>query len=551
MTGFNRGAPPRGFRDREASRAVTAGALASVLAAAGVGACQGCHTTGGGASTVTPLPPGAPTLRLYVVSDLAGALEPCGCTKDQLGGLDHAAAWITSERAHAPISAVVLAGPAFFMNATPLPDHKDQDLLKAKTIARGLKTMGCLAVSPGENDWADGEEELGKLRLATGAALLTARSPGDGKGGGKAASKLVTLNGVSLGLIGVGAPREGASGPAPAELVKTEAAALEKQGAKILVVLASVGRGEAKRIADSVPELAAIVVGSAKSAGEANTETPPGERVGQVVIAETANHLQSVVALDFFVRDGSYAFADATGLDAAQKRAELLRRIDELHVKISNWQRDKSIAEVDLEARRADLAKLEAERAALDDKPAPASGSFFRYSVKEVRDSLGRDPAVEKEIAGYYKAVNEDNRTIFADRMPPAPVPGKPTYVGVQVCAKCHEPARVFWDTTKHSHAYTTLSSQNKEFNLDCVSCHVTGYDQPGGSSVTHVDLLKDVQCEVCHGPGSVHSANPKIEVVTKKPSETRCLDCHHPPHVEEFDSKAKMTEILGPGHGL
>jgi len=50
---------------------------------------------------------------------------------------------------------------------------------------------------------------------------------------------------------------------------------------------------------------------------------PPAERVGNVLIAETANHLQAVGAIDFFVRDGSYVFADATGLGQAQKRAEL------------------------------------------------------------------------------------------------------------------------------------------------------------------------------------------------------------------------------------
>jgi hypothetical protein len=540
MTAYNREAVHRGFRPRWARVPVTAGALTFVLAAAGVAACQGCRTTQGRGSPLSQRAPGEPTFRLYVVSDLAGALEPCGCTKDQLGGLDHAAAWITSERAHAPTSALVLAGPTFFINATLSPDHKDQDLLKAETLASGLKTMGCAGFSPGQNDGEAGEAELAKLRVASGGALL---SPGS--------SRLLVLGGVPVGLIGVAASPPGAQMPSPEDLVRAEAAALGKQGAKVLVALASVGRGEAKRIADSVPELAAIVVGSSMTNGEANTETPPGERIGKVVIAETANHLQSVVALDFFVRDDSYAFSDATGLDAAQKRADLLRRIDELHVKISNWERDKSIAAADLDARRADLGKLEADRLALDEKAAPATGSFFRYTVKEIRESLGRDPAVTKEIAGYYKAVDDHNRVLFANRLPPPAASGQPSYVGVAVCAKCHEAAKTFWDTTKHSHAYETLSSQSKEFNLDCVNCHVTGYDQPGGSSVTHVEALKDVQCEVCHGPGSVHAAKPKIEVLYKKPSETRCLDCHHPPHVEEFDPKAKMAEILGPGHGL
>lgn len=488
-------------------------------------------------------------MRLYFVSDLAGALEPCGCTKDQLGGLDHAAAWMTAERAEAPASALVLAGPTFFMNEAFEPDHKDQDLLKGETLAHGLKSVGCTGFAPGQNDWAAGDAELGKLGVVSGGAVLSTDLPS--ASGGSGPSRLVVMNDVPVGFIGVSAPRPGTHTIAPLEVVKTEATALRKQGAKVLVVLASVGRGEAKRIADSVPDLFAIVVGSEASRGEGNTETPPGERIGKVVIAETANHLQSVGVLDLFVRGGSYEFADATGLEAAEKRAELTRRADELHIRISNWERDKSIGLADLNARRADLAKIEADRAALDDQPPPASGSFFRYTVREIRESLGHDAAVGQTIAEYYKAANEHNRTLFAARMPPPALPGQPTYVGVTACAKCHQPAKAFWDTTKHSHAYATLSSQSKEYNLDCVSCHVTGYDKPGGSSVTHVDGLTDVQCEVCHGPGSLHAARPKVDIPHKRPKEDTCLACHHPPHVEQFDAKAKLADILGPGHGM
>ncbi len=491
-------------------------------------------------------------MRLYFLSDLAGALEPCGCTKDQLGGLDHAAAWMTAEHAHAPVSALALAGPTFFMNETLTPEHKDQDVLKAETLADSLGSLGCAAFAPGENDWADGDAELVKLRNATGGALLVANF--EPKGDATTASRIVTLNGVRVGFIGIGAPAPGSSSPAvPApEAVKGQVAKLKTEGANVFVVLASVGRGEAKRIADDVPELLAIVVGSAKSTGEGNTETPPGERVGNVIIAETANHLQSVGVLDLFVRGGSYTFADATGLDAARTRTDLTRRVDELHVKIANWEKDGKISKTDLAARRADLAKLEADRAQLDDKPAPSSGSFFRYAVKEVRTSLGQDQLLKAKLAAYYKTINEHNRVAFADRVPPFPAPGQPSYVGVRVCAGCHAAARVFWETTRHAHAYATLSLENKQFNLDCVSCHVTGYDQPGGSSVTHVGLLENVQCEVCHGPSSRHARRPEsVPPPNPHPKEDLCLSCHHPPHVEQFDAKAKMSEILGPGHGL
>jgi hypothetical protein len=123
--------------------------------------------------------------------------------------------------------------------------------------------------------------------------------------------------------------------------------------------------------------------------------------------------------------------------------------------------------------------------------------------------------------------------------------------VGIDVCSGCHPGARKVWEGTPHAHAYATLASQYKEFNLDCVSCHVTGYELPGGSSVTHVDSLKNVQCEVCHGPGSKHVGAPAAKgSIVAKPTSDLCLACHHSPHVEGFDPNAKMASILGPGHG-
>ena len=40
--------------------------------------------------------------------------------------------------------------------------------------------------------------------------------------------------------------------------------------------------------------------------------------------------------------------------------------------------------------------------------------------------------------------------------------------------------------STSHGRAYATLEQRNKQFNLSCVGCHVTGYDQPGGATVVH-----------------------------------------------------------------
>jgi hypothetical protein len=169
-----------------------------------------------------------------------------------------------------------------------------------------------------------------------------------------------------------------------------------------------------------------------------------------------------------------------------------------------------------------------------------------------MRPALGKDASVEADMLTYYKAVDDHNRVAFAGRMPPVAAPDQASYVGIDACTSCHAAARTVWNGTPHAHAYATLADQFKELNLECVSCHVTGYERPGGSTVTHVDGLKNVQCEVCHGPGSRHVQRPADKTrIVAAPDPAVCLGCHHPPHVEGFDPGVKLREILGPGHGL
>jgi hypothetical protein len=457
---------------------------------------------------------------------------------------------MASERGHAPTSILISAGPTFFMAPTLDADHRAQDTAKAEALAASLAQLGFVAWAPAANDWAAGAAELARLSSSSKAPPLDLTSQSDA-GAQQLPTRVLTLGGLRVAFLGVGG-RPGGAARDPgviAEAVREATRAARAGGADVVIALASTGRGEAKRIADAVPDLTAIVVGEPETRGDANTPSPPGEQVGNVVIAETANHLQSVGVLDLVVRGDSRIFADGSGLAETRRASDLSRRIEELRKKIAAWERDQSIAAPDLAARRRDLEQLQGQRAHLDAGLPPAQGSYFRYALHEIRDSLGDDPGVKAALASYYRLVNEDNRVAFAGRVPPPPLPGQASFVGVAACRACHLPETKFWEGTGHAGAYATLSSQNKEFNVDCVSCHVTGYGKPGGSTVTHVDALKDVQCETCHGPGSLHAAAPKTASLSS-PGPDACLACHRPPHVEGFDPVAKMTRILGPGHG-
>ena len=69
------------------------------------------------------------------------------------------------------------------------------------------------------------------------------------------------------------------------------------------------------------------------------------------------------------------------------------------------------------------------------------------------------------------------------------------------------------------------------------------------GTGLTHLGSAKDRQA--MHLQTATDAAKPKTEMPRKEPKPDVCVTCHHPPHVEQFDAKAKMAEILGPGHGL
>ncbi|MEZ4296375.1 MAG: multiheme c-type cytochrome [Polyangiaceae bacterium] len=535
-------------------------ALALGLSAT-LAACQSCQPNPSTPSGDPQAASSKPTLRLYAMSSVAGALEPCGCSKDQLGGIDHVAALINAEKEMAGISLTVAAGPLFFLDPELRADDRQQTLWKADAIAEATKQMGLVAFVPGLNDWAGGKDTLAKLKDATGAALLA----GNLKGVPGATATLVhTVNGVKVGFFGLADPKdkvgrtpEGVESTPPMEAAKTAIDKLTGDGARILVGVLALPRGEALRLADNFPQINVLILGKPAEAGDTNDSPKPPVLLGSTLVVETSNHLQTIGVIDLHVADekaaGPVTFQDAGGVAKAEELLALSTRIRDLEQKINGWEGNKDVKPEDVAARRKDLEKLRADKAKLEAASTTVSGSFFKYKLVEVRDDLGRDTAVHDKMVAFYKHVNEHNKTAFADRTPAPPEAGQAGYIGVDACTDCHDEERKVWDSTKHASAYSTLQKDFKEYNLDCVSCHVTGYGKPGGSTVTHNDKLQSVQCEVCHGPGSLHLKDPtnKGLIVLKPAPETCVSECHHPPHVEGFDAVAKMKLILGPGHGM
>jgi hypothetical protein len=551
---------PAGFRLGSLRPGPTAGLALAALLAGAFGACSSSTTSPSPAASTPDSVPSAPSVRLYLLSSAAGAIEPCGCSKDQLGGIDHLAALLAKERSDAPNQLLLGAGPLLFQDPILGADERSQDEKKAETMAKSLGKLGLTAWAPAANDWAAGGPFLETARAASGASFVAANLTG---APGFVASKLVDVGGTKVGIVGLSDPAAG-MGKAPdgitilpaKDALKKELAELTAKGAQILVAAASLPRGDALRLVDEVPELHVLLIGKPLQKGDANDKQKPATLIGTTLVVEPSNHLQTVAVVDLHLREktgASTVFADAGGVARAEELVSVSERIRELEAKLNGWETDKRIVKADVAARRADLDALRAEQRKLSTNGAAPSGSFFRYRVAEIRDALGVDADISQVLLGYYKHVNDHNKVAFADRKPVPAEKGKAGYVGVEACTECHAEERKVWDASPHAKAYETLQAKFVEYNLECVSCHVTGYGKPGGSTVTHVEKLEDVGCEVCHGPGSLHVASPeKKELIVRRPDPQGCVsECHHPPHVEGFDPVAKLQHVLGPGHGL
>jgi hypothetical protein len=133
-------------------------------------------------------------------------------------------------------------------------------------------------------------------------------------------------------------------------------------------------------------------------------------------------------------------------------------------------------------------------------------------------------------------------------------------YVSVNKCKTCHSKQYKAWQTTDHAHAMMSLAKADEKTvaeraaalkvevkghaneSTDCVRCHVTGFELPGGfpaADSTKSAALSNVTCESCHGPGGKHvtaSMADKKKFINVAVNEAMCKQCHTPEMSPKFN---------------
>lgn len=84
----------------------------------------------------------------------------------------------------------------------------------------------------------------------------------------------------------------------------------------------------------------------------------------------------------------------------------------------------------------------------------------------------------------------------------------KYSYAGNTKCRLCHRDFFLGRKADAHDHAYEKLVAAKPQHadNPRCLTCHTTGHGvRTGFKNMKRSAKLANVQCEGCHGPGSVH----------------------------------------------
>ncbi|HEY1339056.1 MAG TPA: hypothetical protein VGF59_16185, partial [Bryobacteraceae bacterium] len=207
--------------------------------------------------------------------------------------------------------------------------------------------------------------------------------------------------------------------------------------------------------------------------------------------------------------------------------------------------------------------KPSASKATLIDGPLPISMPAYEPSDRAAFLVAGRALLVP-DVTGQY-VVNVTVTTAKGETAATGQTIVGATYVGIASCTLCHsgglaENMATSWSKTAHAHLFTdgVNGVASDHYSASCIGCHTVGYDTTAGAvnggfddiatklswvlpvpqkagnweaMPKELQNVANIQCENCHGPGSVHANSGGTTLaISKTLGSGDCAQCHDAP---------------------
>ncbi len=160
----------------------------------------------------------------------------------------------------------------------------------------------------------------------------------------------------------------------------------------------------------------------------------------------------------------------------------------------------------------------------------PSPGGWrVRHRFVPLRPGFRERVEVRRIVDAYYRRVGlwRWRGREIRDREVDVNAEGlEPVFAGASACGGCHPRHAEAWRGGRHAGALGLLRGADRK-NPECLRCHTTGFGTPAGYRPGDEPnpLLAGVQCEACHGPGSLH---PAAEIPRgPRGAAEACGECH------------------------
>lgn len=405
-------------------------------------------------------PDAKPDVALVLSGEEHGYLQPCGCSKPQLGGLPRRWAFIQELKQK--------GWPVVPIDLGDIPDEAKrrgpQTMLKYTTSMEALKKIGYAAVGVGLHEMQMPlQEALGYYSLNNPTPRVLAANLRDRDtnffGAIHAWEVAGTGNTSKVGIVSTVGPTVVKQVKDPSvrfdsnvEVLPRVLKEMEARQPELLVLLYQGTMEEAKACALKFPQFHVVLCLSKES-------EPPAQpdRIGETLLINVGHK-------------GRYVGV------------------------VGAYRTNKPAQPFDLRYQLATLGEqYEAPKGKEDQNPIMV---LMEEYAKQVKDG---------NYLAKYPQIKHPMQVAFPEA----------TYVGSDACKSCHKESYKVWENTPHSHAYQTLvdatNPKNRQFDGECIVCHVVGFEYATGfrSDKATPDLV-NVGCESCHGPGSEHIADRK-----------------------------------------
>ena len=195
-------------------------------------------------------------------------------------------------------------------------------------------------------------------------------------------------------------------------------------------------------------------------------------------------------------------------------------------INVRGGERGQHIPQIHLVVEDGKISAFDGEVVVLDDK-VPADDAMNK-AVDDFNNALNARFARANE-ATAHEAARRTTAQTHGDR-----------YLGEGTCRRCHEMEYQLYSKQAHAHAFETLVKNQRDATPECLPCHVAGMGQAGGfiSRQGTPDLV-NVQCENCHGMGTMHpqsgdTVGPEV-----------CMSCHTHEQSPNFQYDEAVEKIV------